>query len=140
MLFLRYRLRLRENPIHFLCKRILRHIFADVCKKVNQSYLGGRDACQGDSGGPLLCEIDGQVVLAGVTSWGIGCAQANHPGEWARVANYIDWIEPRMAGGKVQHQVAVQGDANSEIKSPNAKYSQADRLRIKRYCKVWLTK
>ena len=28
---------------------------------------GGRDGCQGDSGGPLLCEIDGNVVLAGVT-------------------------------------------------------------------------
>jgi len=53
---------------------------------------GGRDACQGDSGGPLICEINGNAVLAGVTSWGIGCARAGSPGEWAKVSNYLDWI------------------------------------------------
>lgn len=60
---------------------------------------GGQDACQGDSGGPLLCEIDGNVVLAGITSWGIGCARAGNPGEWSKVSNYISWLEPRLANG-----------------------------------------
>merc|ERR1712037_891535 len=57
---------------------------------------GGRDACQGDSGGPLICEINGNAVLAGVTSWGIGCARAGSPGEWAKVSNYLDWIENNL--------------------------------------------
>ncbi|CAG5109411.1 Oidioi.mRNA.OKI2018_I69.chr2.g3956.t1.cds [Oikopleura dioica] len=57
---------------------------------------GGRDACQGDSGGPLICEINGNAVLAGVTSWGIGCARAGNPGEWAKVSNFIDWINDNI--------------------------------------------
>ena len=52
---------------------------------------GDKDACQGDSGGPLV--VDGK--LAGVVSWGIGCAEAQYPGVYANIATLSDFISTK---------------------------------------------
>ena len=57
-------------------------------------YLeGGKDSCQGDRGGPLVCYGE----LQGITSWGIGCAERDHPGVYTKVCKLVDWIEMTMA-------------------------------------------
>ncbi|MFA0964215.1 trypsin-like serine protease [Roseivirga sp. BDSF3-8] len=59
---------------------------------------GGIDACQGDSGGPLVVSKGSGVIVAGIVSWGYGCADPNYPGMYGRVSSFATWIDGYVGG------------------------------------------
>jgi len=55
-----------------------------------------RGSCNGDSGGPLNCPLNGNTVVAGVTSFGVstilGNCQQTYPSVYTRTSAYLAWI------------------------------------------------
>jgi secreted trypsin-like serine protease len=68
---------------------------------------GGTDTCQGDSGGPMMVSDGSFLILAGITSWGIGCADPDFPGVYTRLGAPAlnKWVRDRvpMAQAKVSN-------------------------------------
>jgi len=54
---------------------------------------GGQDSCQGDSGGPFMVRNGGSWLLAGIVSWGDGCARPGVPGVYAEVGALASFID-----------------------------------------------
>jgi len=82
------------NPTDELCGEYFAGDYDRVsmlCAGDIPDYL--TDTCWGDSGGPLAINDGSRYVLAGVTSWGNGCAEVDYPGIYARVTTYLSWID-----------------------------------------------
>ncbi|XP_016375881.1 suppressor of tumorigenicity 14 protein homolog [Sinocyclocheilus rhinocerous] len=56
---------------------------------------GGVDACQGDSGGPMTILSNERMYLAGVVSWGDGCARKDKPGIYTNMPKFRAWIKEK---------------------------------------------
>lgn len=76
------------------CDNLYGGVIADN-REVCAGGLTGVDSCQGDSGGPLTINVDGVRKLAGIVSWGSGCA-AGFPGVYAQIENFAGWMLKKM--------------------------------------------
>lgn len=85
----------------------------------------GTDACQGDSGGPLVVTTStGEPRLAGLVSWGEGCAQDNL-GAYARLAAMRDWVSSIPGATDNRDSVGGPGDLHvvTQPRASGANYS-----------------
>ena len=101
-----------------------------ICGSTKQ--IDEENSCQGDSGGPLICEVNGRAVMAGITSFGPQCSSFQHPAEFARVSNYVQFIETHQNNGKFISRSEGPKQAPSFARIAQRR---ADKSRIRRYCK-----
>ncbi len=101
-----------------LCRKNYKKIGADVLDgMICAGYARGEfDSCQGDSGGSLVFrpysggkqihhkQLLDQAVLAGVVSWGEGCALKSFPGIYSSITYYQRWLEKSVIACERKHK------------------------------------
>jgi secreted trypsin-like serine protease len=73
------------------------------------------DSCDGDSGGPLIITRDGTKELAGITSWGVGCAVEDLYGVYTRASEFSFFLEEAMASATIRGKVTRLNTAGESV-------------------------
>ncbi|CAF3784680.1 unnamed protein product [Rotaria socialis] len=101
------------------CSITIHHPDLQFCAGVNSGGKGNisfknglKHTCQGDSGGPLMHfeSTQRRWMLAGITSYGKGCANPFYSGVYTRVAAYTNWLKSHIVNdGLVEVDVSDSG-------------------------------
>jgi secreted trypsin-like serine protease len=78
---------------------------------------GGKDSCNGDSGGPMMVLREGKYTQVGIVSFGIGCAQPNQYGVYARIEFALPWINELVSDVQLTDAATAQRKINTPTES-----------------------
>jgi len=105
--FSRYPSQLMEVQIPIVSNDVCNQAFNKYSDEVNGldpitdqmlcAGADGKDSCSGDSGGPLMVRDSAGWKLAGIVSWGDGCATTGLYGVYTRVAQFADFINSYLS-------------------------------------------
>jgi len=80
-------------------------------------YIILLDTCQGDSGGPLMYfdAKERRWILAGITSYGVGCGLPEYAGVYTRASVYRGWLQSIVTDSSVE--LSVNGTRSTSTAS-----------------------